>query len=247
MEQLLESINGKLDTVLLCVPYSVCLLICVLWGIISVSFCPCHMASVSMIINYIKSQKDMTVAYAFRLTLVFSFAILLVVLSIGLITIGLGRVLEETGKVLDYIIGTIFILVGFHITGLIKYHHHDHCDEEEHDEHCGAVDIEYKRKGYVGAFIYGLIFGVLLSPCTFAYMAPIMGYALKKSIDNQIQAFLMFFCYGIGEIIIITSIGTFTEFISKYNHWSHSSKACKIIKIICGIIIILAGIHIFFE
>ena len=247
MEQFIESLNGKLDIVFMSVPYGICLLVCILWGIISVSFCPCHMASISLIINYIKDQKNMTLNYAFRLTLIFSFAILLVVCSIGLITLGLGRVLEETGKALDYVIGIVFVLVGLHIIGLIKYHHHDRCDEEEHDEHCGAINVEYKKKGYIGAFVYGLIFGVLLSPCTFAYMAPIMGIALKRSIDNQIQAFLMFFCYGIGEIIIITTIGTFTEFLSKYNHWSHDSKASKIIKIICGIIIILAGIHMFFE
>ena len=247
MESFILGLNEKLDVIFLSVPYSLCLLVCILWGMISVSFCPCHLASISIIINYIRDQKNMTVGYAFRLALVFSFAILLVVCSIGLITIGLGQVLEETESILDYVIGVVFVLVGLHIIGVIKYHHHDHCDEEEHDEHCGAINEEYRKKGYIGAFVSGLIFGVMLSPCTFAYMAPIMAIALKKSIDNLVQAFLMFFFYGIGEIIIIIGIGTFTELIAKYNHWNHDSKASKVIKIICGIIIIIAGLHMFFE
>ena len=189
----------------------------------------------------------MNVNYAARLALTFSFGILLVILAIGLITIGLGKVLEEQEGILDYILGVIFIVVGLHITGLIKYHHHDHCHEEEHDEHCDAPVVKYSKKGFIGAFVYGLIFGILLAPCTFAYMAPVMGVALKKTAESQIQAFLMFLLYGVGNVLIITLAATFTEYISKYNHWNHHSKACNIIKIICGIIIILAGIHLFFE
>lgn len=247
MENLLESFNDKLGILFNCDHFGLCLLICVLWGIFSVAFCPCHLASIPLIISYIKEFKSDSVSYAFKLSLLFGIGIFVVICAIGLITIGLGQVLEEKESILDYIIGIIFILVGLHITGLIKYHHHDHCHEEEHDDHCGAAVIKYNSKGYIGAFVYGLIFGLLLSPCTFAYMAPLMGSALKMSMTNQTNAFLMFIFYGIGNAGIIVLAGTFTEYISKYNHWSHDSKASKVIKIICGIIIILAGIHLFFE
>ena len=247
MESIFENFIGQLDGLLTSVPFIFCLLLCGLWGICSVLFCPCHLASIPMIISYIRNQENMTLGYAFRLAIVFSTAIFFVICIIGLTTIGLGKVLEESGKVLDIIIGIIFIIVGLHITGIIKYHHHDHCHEEEHNAHCGALAVKINRKGYIGAFIYGLLFGILLAPCTFAYMAPVMGVAIKKAATSQIQGFLMFVCYGIGNVAIIIFAEVFSEIIVKYNHWSHDSKAANLIKIICGILIIIAGIHMFFE
>lgn len=245
MDNLFELFSGKFSIFLSNSHFGFTLLICILWGILSVAFCPCHLASIPLIISYIKELKTNSVSYAFRLALFFGIGIFVVICSIGLITIGLGQILEEKESILDYIIGAIFVIVGFHVTGIVKYHHHDHCHEEEHDDHCGAPVVKYNSKGYIGAFVYGLIFGLLLSPCTFAYMAPLMGSALKKSMTNQTEAFLMFVFYGIGNAGIIILAGTFTEFISKYNHWSHDSKASKIIKIICGIVIILAGVHMY--
>ncbi|MBQ0104893.1 MAG: hypothetical protein KBT47_02520 [Armatimonadetes bacterium] len=247
MEDLLTLLNVRLNSYLGNLPFSVCLLLCFLWGCLSVLFCPCHLASVPMIISYIKEQKIMSVSYSAKLAFVFSFAILLIILSIGVITIGLGKIVEESGKFLDYFIGAIFIVVGLHICGFIKYHHHDHCNEEHHDHHCGADEIKYSKKGFAGAFVWGLIFGLLMAPCTFAYMAPIMGAALKKTADSYIHALLMFLFYGIGNIFVILLACIFTQYLSEYNHWSHDSKAGKIIKIICGIVIIIAGIHLFFE
>lgn len=247
MENLFVGLNEKVNMLIGNVPFALCLLICLLWGLLSVLFCPCHLASIPMLIGYIKDQKTDSVKYAVTLSLLFSFAIFLVICIIGLVTVGMGKALEERESCLDYVIGVIFILVGLHICGVLKYHHHDHCHEEHHDSHCGAHEIKCKKKGYLGAFLYGLVFGVILAPCTFAYMAPIMGVALKKALTSQFQAFLMFLFYGIGNVLVISCASIFTEYVSKYNHWTHDSKACSIIKIICGVIIIIAGIYMFFE
>lgn len=247
MENLIAGLNEKMNLLLGSVPFVLCLLICLVWGVLSVLFCPCHLASIPMIISYIKEQKTDSVKYAVTLSFLFSSAIFLVICLIGVITVSMGKALEESESVLDYVIGVIFILVGLHICGVLKYHHHDHCHEEHHDSHCGAHEIKYKKKGYLGAFFYGLIFGILLAPCTFAYMAPIMGVALKKAVTSQLHALLMFVFYGIGNVLVISCASIFTEYVSKYNHWTHDSRSCNVIKIICGIIIILAGIYMFFE
>ena len=39
----------------------------------------------------------------------------------------------------------------------------------------GPGQVNMKRKGLLAAFILGLVFGIALGPCTFAYMAPMLG------------------------------------------------------------------------
>jgi cytochrome c biogenesis protein CcdA len=41
-----------------------------------------------------------------------------------------------------------------------------------------------KRKGLLASFVLGLIFGVALGPCTFAYMAPMLAVTFKVAADQ---------------------------------------------------------------
>ena len=42
-----------------------------------------------------------------------------------------------------------------------------------------AGQVGMKRKGLLAAFMLGLVFGIALGPCTFAYMAPMLGVTFK--------------------------------------------------------------------
>jgi len=37
-----------------------------------------------------------------------------------------------------------------------------------------------QRKGLLAAFLLGLVFGIALGPCTFAYMAPMLAVAFRS-------------------------------------------------------------------
>jgi len=43
----------------------------------------------------------------------------------------------------------------------------------------GPGQVGMKRKGMLAAFILGLVFGIALGPCTFAYMAPMLAVTFK--------------------------------------------------------------------
>ena len=48
----------------------------------------------------------------------------------------------------------------------------------------GPGQVNMKRKGLLAAFVLGLIFGIALGPCTFAYMAPMLGGCLQPLQDG---------------------------------------------------------------
>jgi cytochrome c-type biogenesis protein len=103
-----------------------------------------------------------------------------------------------------------------------------------------------KRKGILAAFILGLVFGIALGPCTFAYMAPMLGVTFKLASTNLFYGVLLLLVYGIGHCSVIVFAGTFTEVVQRYMNWNEKSRATIIIKRICGAAIIVGGLYLIF-
>ena len=51
-----------------------------------------------------------------------------------------------------------------------------------------------KAKGLLAALILGLLFGIALGPCTFAYMAPVLGIVFQTAQTNYLLGSSIFAC-----------------------------------------------------
>jgi cytochrome c-type biogenesis protein len=105
----------------------------------------------------------------------------------------------------------------------------------------GPGRVGIARKGMLAAFLLGLIFGVALGPCTFAYMAPMLGVAFSLAADNMLYGASLLLAYGLGHCAVIVLAGTFTEVIQHYLDWNEKSKGAVILKKICGFLVIAGG------
>jgi len=202
------------------------------WGILSIILSPCHLASIPLIIGFIDDQGKISTKRAFVLSLLFSTGILITIAIIGVITSMCGRMLGDVGPWGNVFVAVVFFLVGLHLLGVIPM------------PWSGKGNVGIKRKGLVAAFLLGLIFGVALGPCTFAYMAPMLGIAFSVSATKMWYGILLLFFYGIGHCSVIVFAGTFTEFVQRYLNWNEKSRGVFIIKKICGLLVILGGIYL---
>jgi len=132
------------------------------WGILSIILSPCHLASIPLIIGLIDNHPNMSTRRAFTISLLFAFGILISIALIGAITALAGRMLGDIGSYGNYFVALIFILVGLNLLGVFPI------------PFAAPAKLASKRKGTFAAFMLGLIFGIALGPCTFAYMAPII-------------------------------------------------------------------------
>jgi cytochrome c-type biogenesis protein len=126
----------------------------------------------------------------------------------------------------------IFFIIGLHLLDVIPL------------PWSGPGGKQIKRKGAIGAFIIGLILGLSLGPCTFAYMAPMLGVVFKVAAEKLLFAVGLLLAYGVGHCSIIVLAGTLTETVTHYMRWTEKSKGALIIKRICGILVILGGIYL---
>lgn len=201
------------------------------WGVLSILLSPCHLSSIPLIVGFISSQGKISLRRTFYISLVFSIGILITIAVIGIITALLGRLMGDIGIIGNYLVAGIFFLVGLYLLDIIKL-----------DWNRGLKHT--KAKGLWAALILGLLFGLALGPCTFAYMAPVLGIVFQTSQSNYFLAIIFLFAFGIGHCSIIVGAGTLTGKVQKYLNWSEESKTILWIKRICGVLVILGGVYL---
>ncbi len=202
-----------------------------LWGVMSVLLSPCHLTSIPLIVAYIGEQGKMSVKRAFYTALSFSIGILVTIGIIGVVTAMMGRMMGDIGKWGNYIVAVVFFVVGLYLLDIIPINIP------------GLSGVKFKQRGLGAAFLLGLIFGIALGPCTFAYMAPIIAMTFSSSGKGILFGIALMTAYGSGHCLVIVLAGTFTEWIQRYLNWSEKSKGTVILKRICGVIIIIGGIY----
>ncbi len=205
-----------------------------IWGVLSIILSPCHLASIPLIVGFIDGQGRMSTKRAFFISSLFGVGILIMIAIIGAITGAAGRIMGDVGSYGNYFVALIFFLVGLHLLGIIPM------------PWSGPGQVGMKRKGMLGAFILCLVYGIAIGPCTFAFMAPMLGITFKVAVNNLFYGILLLFIYGIGHCSVIVFAGTCTELVQRYMNWNEKSRGSVILKKICGVLIILGGIYLIY-
>lgn len=204
------------------------------WGILSILLSPCHLASIPLIVGFIDGQGKMPTRRAFAISALFSVGILITIAVIGAITAAARRMMGDVGRYGNYFVALIFFVVGLHLLGVIPM------------PWSGPGQVSMKRKGMLAAFLLGMIFGIALGPCTFAYMAPILAVAFKMSGTSLLYGALLLLVYGVGHCSVIVAAGTSTEMVQHYLNWNERSNGTLVIKYVCGVLVLLGGVYLIY-
>jgi cytochrome c-type biogenesis protein len=229
----METIFAELTRAVAGAPY-VALSAALVWGVLSILLSPCHLASIPLIIGFIDEQGSITTRRAFTISLLFSVGILITIGLLGMATALAGRMMGDIGKYGNYFVAAIFFVVGLHLLEVMPLNF----------GRPGKINM--KRKGLLAAFILGLIFGIALGPCTFAYMAPMLAITFQMSASNSVYGALLLLMYGVGHCGVIVLAGTSYEWIEHYLKWNETSKGAVMLKKICGVLVLLGGLWLIY-
>ncbi|MDP4116041.1 MAG: cytochrome c biogenesis protein CcdA [Bacteroidota bacterium] len=201
------------------------------WGVLSIILSPCHLSSIPLIIGFLSNQDNKTVKNTFMLSLIFSLGILFTIALIGVVTYSLGRLMGDTGVYSIYIVVVIFVIIGLYFLDIIKIPWNS------------KLIRPLKAKGGLAAFLLGLLFGVALGPCAFAFLAPVLSIVMQYSVTKSALPWVLLSSFGLGHCLVLTAAGTLTTVVQKYLKWSEDSKALVITKKVCGVLMICAAIY----
>lgn len=168
---------------------------CFAWGMVSVLFSPCHMASIPLIIGYVGGQNTIlkgrdAVPYA----VLFTGGLFITIAVVGLICVLLGRMMGDVGPYWTILIGAILLWVAGDMLGIAK------CDLP------GSTVSRLRIKGLFGAFVLGLAYGILSGSCTFGFIAPIL--AIITIQEKFATGILLLLVFAAGHCLPIVIAGS---------------------------------------
>lgn len=175
---------------------------CFLWGMISVLFSPCHLASIPLIVAYVGGQQQiLRPKEAGCYSVAFSFGLFVTIALIGIICALIGRMLGDVGNFWQILVGLVLIWVALGILGVEK------CSMS------GSLLHRLNLRGLFGAFVLGLAYGLMSGSCTFGFIAPILAIiTIQKKVAAGILFILLF---AIGHCLPIVAAGSFTAAVRR--------------------------------
>ena len=206
-----------------------------IWGILSILLSPCHLASIPLIVGFIDKQGQMTTRRALLISTLFAGGILITIAAIGAVTAAAGRMMGDVGAWGNWFVAIIFFLVGLHLLDVIPM------------PFGGIGQVGMQRKGPVAALTLGLVFGIALGPCTFAYMAPMLGVTFKLGASRLLYGIVLLLAYGIGHCSVIVAAGTSTSLVQRYLNWSEQSKGAIVVRKVCGVLVLVGGLYLIYS
>ena len=201
------------------------------WGVASIVFSPCHLASVPLIVGFISTQDDTSTRRAFRLSLVFSLGVLASIALIGLITASLGRLVGDLGAMGNVAVAVVFFVFGLYLMDLLPLH-------------WTSFPATTRRRGMPAALGLGLVFGVGLGPCSFAFLAPLLMIVFGQAETNYTLAVGLLGAFALGHCGVIVLAGTAAQKAQALVSWGSRSSIARWVRRACGALVVLAGVYL---
>jgi cytochrome c biogenesis protein CcdA len=200
-------------------------------GILS-SSSPCVLATIPLVIGYVGgySGGDRRKALLYSLTFILGLSITFTIL--GAIASFIGGLFGVAGRTWYFVVGGIAVAIGLHLIGLYEWNLPV------------PVHLQPKQRGILGAFILGLIFGIVSSPCATPVLVLILTFAASKG--EILYGTSLLFVYAIAHCALIFLAGTAAGFAESFIKSKGGSNITTWGKRVGGLIVVFAGIYLFY-
>ena len=204
-----------------------------LGGILTASN-PCVLAMVPLMIGFVGgSRAAASWSRALFLSVVFVLGLSVTFLIMGLIAALGGKLLGDIGGYWKYLVGVVAVLMGLHLAGIIQV----------------PVPIPKlgttEKRGFIGAFLLGMLFGIVSAPCAVPILALLLAWIALKGTSAIYGSFLLII-YALGHSVLILIAGTSMGAARHLVEEGRFSRATGILRKGSGILIVLVGIYFIF-
>lgn len=166
-----------------------------LWGLVSVLFSPCHLASIPLIVGYVAGQGRLVQGReAARYALAFTSGLFASIALVGAACALLGRMLGDIGPYWTIGVGLVLVFVALDMLGLAA------CRMP------GSLMSRLTLRGLPGALVMGLAYGLLSGSCTFGFLAPLLAVI---TVQEQVMTGVgLVLAFALGHCLPIAVAGS---------------------------------------
>jgi len=202
-------------------------------GGITTALNPCVLAMIPLLMSVVAGNRETTTvkrSLVFSLFFVLGLAVTFTVL--GLISALLGRMFGDIGAFWKYAVAAVCLIMGLHLLGLFKW------------KLGFSTGVQVHKRGLLGAFLLGLLFGVVSTPCAVPILAVLLTFVAEKG--NVVYGGFLLFVYALGHSALILIAGTSVGAAKALLESKGLRKAHGVIQKIAGVLIIAIGLYFLF-
>ncbi len=227
----MESLFGDVQQLLSHNPWLA--IVAVFLGGVTTALNPCVLAMVPLLMGVVAGNKETTTvkrSLVFSLFFVLGLAVTFTVL--GLISALMGRMFGYVGAFWKYLVAGVCLVMGLHLIGFLKFNFPV------------PAGLKVKKQGTLGAFLLGLLFGVVSTPCAVPILAVLLAFVAEKG--NVLYGGFLLFVYALGHSALVLVAGTSVGAAKSLLESKGLRRAHGILQKAAGVLIIAIGLYFLF-
>ncbi|MDP8225029.1 MAG: cytochrome c biogenesis protein CcdA [Candidatus Lernaella stagnicola] len=205
-------------------------LVVVFFGGLLTASNPCVLAMIPLTIGFVSGDnaiKSTKSAFVFSLFFVLGLAAMFT--AMGLVAALVGRLFGNMSPIWNWIVAGVCLVMGLHLMGVLKVP-------------IPQLNVNSNVKGGVGAFVLGLLFGIVSAPCAAPILVVLLTY-IAGSNSSTAYGGLLLLVYALGHCVLILVAGTSIGAAKSIIENKKLTSATNWLRRASGVLIILVGAY----
>lgn len=194
---------------------------------------PCVLAMVPLMMSVVAGRREEkpSLGRSALFSFVFVLGLALTFTALGVVAALAGKVYGDISSVWNWIVAVVCVVMGLHLAGIV------------------TVPIpslggrfQPKARGYLGALLLGLLFGLVSAPCAAPILIVLLTY-LAGSGASVAWGALLLLLYALGHSVLILVAGTSMGAARVLLENTSATRSLAWLRRSAGIVVILVGFY----
>ncbi len=207
-------------------------LIAVFVGGILTASNPCVLAMIPLMMSFVAGRKEERTgpARALAFSLVFVLGLALMFTGMGVFAALAGRIYGDISGIWKWVVAGVCLVMGLHLMGILSF------------TIPSPIKTPPKVRGFLGAFLLGLLFGIVSAPCAAPILIVVLTYLAGAKASVAYGALLLL-VYALGHSVLVIVAGTSMGAARKLIESKRVTKATEYMRRAAGGAIVLVGVY----
>jgi cytochrome c-type biogenesis protein len=198
---------------------------------------PCVLAMIPLMMSFVAGRREDRpgVLRAFLFSLVFVLGLGVTFTVLGMIAALAGKMYGDISSVWNWVVAAVCALMGLHLMGIFTI-----------PIPSLGGRLQPKTRGFVGALVLGLLFGVVSAPCAAPILVVLLTY-LAGSGASVAWGGTLLLVYALGHSVLILIAGTSMGAARQLIENRRATRVLDILRRGAGAAIVLVGVYFLYR
>ena len=197
---------------------------------------PCVLAMIPLMMSFVAGRKSEKpgILRAFAYSAVFVFGLSITFTILGVVASLAGNLYGDVSNVWNWIVAAVCLVMGLHLAGILNF------------SIPTPISNQPKITGFIGAFVMGLLFGFVSTPCAGPILIVLLAYLAGTGASVAYGAFLLL-VYALGHSLLILLAGTSMGAAKKIIESKNITRATEYMRRVAGVLIVFVGLYFIYK